>query len=260
MNYFFGLKSSNFKSNLTIPKFQNNSNKNPNLYPCEANILENEWSLTKSNYKENENFFFVDNNEISNEKIYFLSNQDEINNSKQKLKELPKINNFTETFPAFRSNLRIKYNDLGFSSYQSEYPYDMIKKNGNILSPVYPLLNVKAELNYIFLRNIFKLPLKEKFNIHFINIKNKSIIQTEEVYTNFSNLIFVKKELINQETYIFSEKFIGIPIFISVNNNHISMEHTHPPHQYILSQDKFKTISQIKNEIKKNIFYKNDKK
>ena len=254
MNYFFGLNSSKFKSDLTIPKFQNNSKKNQNLYPCEAYILENQWFLDKSNFSENENFFFIDSNEVSNEKIYFLSNENEIQGNKKSLNELQKMNNFTNTFPAFRSNLRVKYNNLGFSSYQSEYPFEMTKKNGNVLSPIYPLLNIDAESNYILFRNIFKFPLREKFQIHFINIENKSIVQTTEAFTNFSNLIFVKKELINKEIYIFSEKFIGIPIFISIRNNHISMEHTHPPHHYILSQDKYKTVSRIKNEIKKNIF------
>ena len=38
-------------------------------------------------------------------------------------------------------------------------------------------------------------------------------------------------------------------MFVSYNNNDISFEHTHPPHEYILSEDKFKTISELKKEI-----------
>ena len=92
MNYFFGLNSSKFKSDLTIPKFQNNSKKNQNLYPCEAYILENQWFLDKSNFSENENFFFIDSNEVSNEKIYFLSNENEIQGNNKSLNELQKMN------------------------------------------------------------------------------------------------------------------------------------------------------------------------
>ena len=50
--------------------------------------------------------------------------------------------------------------------------------------------------------------------------------------------------------YICFQKIFRIPIFISVNENHVSMEHTHPPHHYILSEDRYKTISKLKEEIK----------
>jgi hypothetical protein len=38
-------------------------------------------------------------------------------------------------------------------------------------------------------------------------------------------------------------------MYISVHDKHISFEHTHPPHEYILSQNKYKIIKDIKNEI-----------
>ena len=41
---------------------------------------------------------------------------------------------------------------------------------------------------------------------------------------------------------------IGIPIFCSIKNKHISLEHTHPPHTYIMSEDKFKIVSELKKE------------
>ena len=36
---------------------------------------------------------------------------------------------------------------------------------------------------------------------------------------------------------------------MSTNQGHISFEHTHPPHEYILSNNKYKKVSEIKNEI-----------
>ena len=38
-------------------------------------------------------------------------------------------------------------------------------------------------------------------------------------------------------------------MFVSIKNKHISFEHTHPPHEYILSQNKFKKITELKEEI-----------
>ena len=46
-----------------------------------------------------------------------------------------------------------------------------------------------------------------------------------------------------------TDKFLGIPIYMSIKNKHISFEHTHPPHEYILSKNKFEKISQLKNEV-----------
>ena len=45
------------------------------------------------------------------------------------LDKLTKFNNFTSTSPAFRCNLEISSDKGGFSSYQSEYPFNMINKN-----------------------------------------------------------------------------------------------------------------------------------
>ena len=38
-------------------------------------------------------------------------------------------------------------------------------------------------------------------------------------------------------------------MFVSIKNKHVSLEHTHPPHEYILSKNSFKKIAELKNEI-----------
>ena len=47
--------------------------------------------------------------------------------------KLKNFNNFTDTSPAFRANLKIYLDKGGFSSYQSEYPYNMITKRGSVV-------------------------------------------------------------------------------------------------------------------------------
>ena len=37
------------------------------------------------------------------------------------------------------------------SSYQSDYPYSMTTRNGNIVSPIFNLLNKKADQNLLYL-------------------------------------------------------------------------------------------------------------
>ena len=45
------------------------------------------------------------------------------------------------------------------------------------------------------------------------------------------------------EIFLVTDKYLGIPMYISVKNNHLSFEHTHPPHEYILSKNKFSKVS-----------------
>ena len=142
----------------------------------------------------------------------------------------------------------------GFSSYQSDYPYEMVYKNGSILSPLNILLNNKANNNLVFFRNIFYLPLKENFEIYIINIKKFKILKKFICKTNELNILNIENQYLKNDNYLFSNKYIGIPIFYSEFNKQISLEHTHPPHEYILSDDRFKTVGKIKKEIYEKIF------
>ena len=47
-----------------------------------------------------------------------------------------------------------------------------------------------------------------------------------------------------------------IPLYVSINNNHISFEHTHPPHEYILSDDKYIKITDLKKNLMKLLIKK----
>ena len=255
MNFFFGIKSKTFFSRLTIPRYQNSGSKNSNYDVYQAKPNSDKWLIERVECNKNDNFFFIENDIIDNNIFFFLASKNEIKKIfDNNFSSLLNLNSFTDTSPsAFRSNFKIYLNEGGFSSYQSEYPFEMTLKNGNIFSSVSTLLNNEAEENYILFRNIFYKPIVERFKIYFINIKTKKILKIEEAYSNTSNLIFIEKNLINEDVYIFSDSYLGIPIFISKNRNHLSMEHTHPPHHYILSDNKFKIITQIKNEIKNNI-------
>ena len=253
MNFFYGIKSSYLNSSLSIPKFKNVGIRENNLNVYEAFPNKNTWEINKVNCEENSDFFFV-NEQIENNKIFFLANDNDINLFvKNKKSQLINFNNFTETIPEYRSNLKIFILDGGFSSYQSEYPFGMINKRGNILSPINILLDINSDHNIIFFKNIYFEPKIEKSNLYFINIEKKEVLEKVDIYSNYLNEIKVKKEYLKKNIYIFSENCLGIPMFVSIKDKHISFEHTHPPHHYILSEDKFKIINSIKNEYKEII-------
>ncbi len=136
----------------------------------------------------------------------------------------------------------------GFSSYQSEYPFKMIQKKGSILSSIYTLTNVDADQNILILRNIYKKPIKEKFNGYIININTKKILKKIELLTNQANYIELSKNLISPENYFYTDRFLGIPLFLVRKKDDLSLEHTHPLHEYILDKKKYDLVSKIKKK------------
>ena len=152
-------------------------------------------------------------------------------------------------YSPFRSNFKIFIKDGGFSSYQSEYPFSMVCKEGSIISSVSSIGNIDAEKNYIIIRNILEEPKEEKFNAYLVDIKEKKIKEKIEIKTNFTNFFELNSFLIKPEIFLITDKFLGVPIYMSIKNKHISFEHTHPPHEYILSKNKFEKITQLKKEI-----------
>ena len=250
MNIFFGITNNELKYRLTVPKFQNNSNpvKFFKLFSIKTN--NNKWIINKVNCNQDNFFYYVDCDNIEHNSFFFLAQDDEINQfKKSNFEKILNLNEFTNTIPAFRSNLRIYNSFGGFSSYQSEYPYEMTLKNGSIITPLNTLSNINADYNKVFITNIFHKPIKEKFKIYFIDINLKKILYNKEIYTNSLNEIEINKDFINPNVFLFTDKYLGVPVFVSCKNNHLSCEHTHPPHEYIISGDKYKKISELKKEM-----------
>jgi hypothetical protein len=256
MNFFFGLKTETLFSEIQIPCFQNKHPKSKNVFLYQAFIENGIWKFERlDDCRINDDFFLIKKDLIENNKIYFIAEKKEINFFSNN--ELKNLSSFTQTWPAFRANLKLFIKDGGFSSYQSEYPYSMIIKNGTILSPINVLCNKEADKNFIFFRNIYKQPKHEIFNGYLVDIKKKTVETKFEFKTNYSNLVELKNDLIKPEIFFITEKYLGVPMFISTNKKHISFEHTHPPHEYILSNNRFELIKKLKTEINEIIDQKN---
>ena len=248
MNYFLGINNSEFKSELQIPIFQNRKSKPEDISLYKASIENNSWKIEFLNKdKIEDNFYIVDSNDIDNGNIFFLAYKKDVKNFNSK--KLINLNNFTDTHPSFRANLKLILKNGGFSSYQSEYPYRMITKTGSIMSSVSSIANTNAEKNYIFIKNIFQYPINDTFNAFLVDIKRGKIEEKFSVKTNFTNYFELKKSLIKPEIFLVTDKYLGVPMYVSYDKKHLSFEHTHPPHEYILSQNRFKKVSELKNKI-----------
>ena len=74
MNYFFGIKTENIYSNITIPRFQNQGNANTEYLLCKANIKNSTWNVeVLNNNKINNNFYLIEEDISNNENIFFFS-------------------------------------------------------------------------------------------------------------------------------------------------------------------------------------------
>tara|TARA_B100000963_G_scaffold343228_1_gene344847 strand:- start:592 stop:1356 length:765 start_codon:yes stop_codon:yes gene_type:complete len=249
MNFFYGINNNLFKSEIQIPLFRNSNFKKSNLKLFKSYPKNNKWILQEiSNKKKINDYFYVLKNEdiLSNE-IFFLADETILNEFDDK--KLKNFNNFTDTIPAFRANFKIYLNQGGFSSYQSEYPFSMITKKGTILSSISSIANSDADKNYVFIKNIFEEPIEENFKAYLVNYKTKSIEEQFQIRTNYTNCIEINNKLIKPEIFLTTDKYLGIPMYVSIKNNFLSFEHTHPPHSYILSENKFIKVTNLKKEI-----------
>ena len=248
MNFFFGASYGDFKSELQIPVFQNRNPKAKNINLYELYIDNEKWKIIEKNKDSlNNDFYLLYDNDLNNDNIFFLASTEDLKSFDHS--KLLDLNNFTNTSPDFRANLKIKYKNQGFSSYQSEYPYELIIKEGTTLSQISSLTDTEADKNFIIFKNIFHLPIKKKFKGYFVNYEKKKIIYECELVTNKTNFIEIPTSIIKPEVFFVTKDFLGIPIYLTLKNGHLSLEHSHPPHEYILGQNKFKKVYELKKEL-----------
>ena len=255
MNYFFLTSNGAIDSEIQVPKYRNDGTQRKDIKLFSANIKEGEWLISEVTCKADKNFFFVDSKNHESQAIYFLATRAEIQAHIHKSKNiLINYNNFTDTTPDYRASLRVKNQYGAVSSYQSDYPFNMVERKGTLTSSVHSLSNAKAKSNYIIIRNIFCEPIVEPYPGYLVDKKLKKVVKEFNLHTNSSNFVYIENELINEDLYIVANGYLGIPIYLSVGiNNELSFEHTHPPHENINGARKFQLVSKAKNEILKII-------
>lgn len=152
----------------------------------------------------------------------------------------PIIDNSLDSTPAWRSNIKI-FNNKSSCSYQGELPSSFLDKKLSLVS-CSPFLQFDSEnfQNFFYLVNMFKDPIIDKFYVEILD-SNKNILSHLDCYTNTINchdLNFLKKYEPKNKMFIFrSNNYGGIPIYFSksIENTQMSLEHTHPPTEYLFS-------------------------
>ena len=73
MNFFFGIKSKEYKNELFIPKFKNNSKIDKDINLFQAKIENKKWVIENVSNFEKENFYVLNNSNLDNHNIFFLA-------------------------------------------------------------------------------------------------------------------------------------------------------------------------------------------
>ena len=136
--------------------------------------------------------------------------------------------------PAWRSNICIK-SIFSKASYQGEFPNSLSKKKISLVSCNPMSQNSNNVKSYFYLVNLFHEPIREKFKVEVLN-SNKKVIDELYCYTNTINYFEITNSFKKNDILIFkSINHGGIPIYFNFTKNykHLSMEHTHPPVEYV---------------------------
>jgi len=254
MNFFFHACNDFLSSTLTIPKFQNQGKSSEDLNLFSARISNNAWQIIIPDYVEDDFFWTVESDIRNKDDIYFISSPDSIENIHLN-NSLLDLNDHTNTMPEYRANLEVSNTKGAWSSYQSEYPFNMTKKLGSLYSECGLLTDHKAENIGVFIRNIYYLPIKDEVTFYLYDDLHNKILSEFILKLNTTSYIDLSdfKELLSN-CFIYSKDCLGIPIYVSqYKNGSLSFEHTHPPHESISGSMRFHYVNQLKNAANKKI-------
>ena len=141
-----------------------------------------------------------------------------------------------KSIPAWRSNIRIS-SEYTTTSYQGEIPGAFLNLKLSLTSCA-PFIQVENSIeNFFYLINMHSNPKETKFDVEVLNSKKqilrKIICKTNHI--NITDLNFLR-EYNKENMYIFRSKdYGGIPLYFAKNfqNKSLSLEHTHPPQEYL---------------------------
>ena len=242
MNYFFFLSHPDKSLKSSVDLF----NRPPSitwskqiLYDVYINIFYtdgNNWIFDNLGILKKNEYITIKKNDLPSkfrDKSVFIS----LNKKRYKDKEEIVDENYMQSIPAWRSNIKI-FNDKTSCSYQGEFPGSMITKDLSLVSCC-PMIQLNKNLeSYFYLINLNKDPKKIKFKITLLN-SNREILHNHYFYTNTVNILPLNNLPINLDdkmTIFISKDKGGIPIYFTKNKNNtsLSIEHTHPPIEYIV--------------------------
>lgn len=255
MNLFFHASNEYYTSHLVIPKFTNDGSYSGLRDLYSARVNKSKWDVTPEKCKQDSNWWFVEGTEANKNDIYFIAASEEVA-SISHFNILSDLNNFTDTSPEFRANLKVSSKGGAFSSFQSEYPFRMTKAKGDCYSDCGSLTNRLAIRNYVFLRNISSEPDCRKHECHLYDNASGQVLNKFNVFSNQTNCIDLAKWNENLGScFIHIEGMLAVPIYLcEYPDGSLSVEHSQPPHEFVHGPDRFDLVRKLKRAAYEKIY------
>ena len=155
--------------------------------------------------------------------------------------QFPYIQNKVKSTPSWRCNIKIISLNTS-TSYQGDLPPNFLTKNLSLVS-CSPMLQFDKNIeNYFYLINFTSDPTKKNFTLKSKNQFNTSVsfnFKTNSI--NIINLSDLIKDSKSNFLITTSKEYGGIPIYLSKtkDNTSMSLEHTHPPTEYLFLGNRF---------------------
>lgn len=248
MSIFFGIPElDSLTSEITIPRFRNSGLTSSNAHVFQLTAEDGFWSISlieefigdfvtlKSSDFDFSNSFFT------------ICDIDVI--SKQapggRMPSLVRMDNFTKTHPDFRANVCVKTIEGARSSYQGEYPFEMLKvKSGSISNA--SLLGNDLGATYLILVSVSENPAPVTSACDIICAETRTVVETFEISSNSSTIRRLPDDIVAQGCYVSVRDLPAIPIYVVCHEGGLSMEHTHPPHEAFMGNSIRRIISNYK--------------
>ena len=167
--------------------------------------------------------------------------------------QYPYIQKKVKSIPSLRCNIKIMSTNTS-TSYQGDIPPNFLTKNLSLVS-CSPMLQFEENIdNYLYLINFTADPIKKNFTLTSKNQFHSSVSFNFKTNTiNIINLSDLIKDSKSNFLITTSRDHGGIPIYLSKtkDNTSMSLEHTHPPTEYLFLGNRF-----YFQKLKKNFYLK----
>ena len=252
MSVFFGVPNfREFSSRITIPKFNNRGEFYSGLSLVSIFSDGLNWQVDVLDEGE-EDFISLKSSDYDMSRTFFcFTKKSDIPELCEKgLKSLKRFEFFTKTEPDFRANLAVQNTAGNVSSYQSEYPFEMLPLRGGIVSNINILSNAHdGARNYLIFVSIQDVPENKEIKLEIRNLSGEIFYETFSL-ANRVEVIELSHNWLRDECYLVSQGGVGIPIYMATINKKISLEHTHPPHEALFGLDAHKLVRQYKERFR----------
>lgn len=230
MSIFFGANIPGFDSIVSVPRYDNYSNylDNGAIYSCQVDgdswLISQEEQLT-------EDFHHLKSDEYDFSKQFFVIGEvGQFSESRvSRVKTLKRTHAFTKTFPDFRANFKVRSAEGAVSSYQSEYPFEMLKVRSSIVSNCGVLTGPKGD-NFIVLVSIIDEPIYVDIPCKLVDKMSGDTLATFTASTNRVTVFKLDNSHLSLNCYFVAKGYPMIPIYLNSLDGGLSFEHTHPPH------------------------------